>query len=282
MKMTLDDNPIDRTSPNRETDTETVPDTLPIMPIRGMVAFPRMKVPFMVSMTTATLIDDAMKKDRVVGLLTAKSPGIENPVPGELYEAGTVAKILHTHRNDEGVLVVLLKGLNRFRVSTWQTEGAYLRAKILLAPEIVESDLEMEALARELREAVKNVMDLMPHIPEEAAGMPAEALKEARRELERIQQMSPQSAEYPMIKTYLEWLLDLSWTHTSKDNGDEDLPAEMRNAMTFIPADRINEVIATALDSERPPGQLDSEATMKNQAGRAAGGSRPAPVTCQG
>jgi ATP-dependent Lon protease len=328
MKMTLDENPIDVTSPNRETDNATVPDTLPIMPIRGMVAFPRMKVPFMVSMTTATLIDDAMKNDRVVGLLTAKSPDIEKPVPGELYEVGTVAKILHTHRNDEGVLVVLLKGLNRFRVSTWQTEGPYLRAKILLAPEIVEADLEMEALARELREAVKNVMALMPHIPEEAAnaitrikdplqlayvtafnldltteirqsllemdslnqkirellsllshekemlamgkriqtevrekmdkskreyllrqqlaaikkelgesddtpeevddfsqriedaGMPAEALKEARRELERMQQMSPQSAEYPMIKTYLEWLLDLPWTKTSKDNGD--------------------------------------------------------------
>ena len=282
----------------------------------------------MVSMTTASLIDDAMKKDRVVGLLTAKAPDIENPVPGELYEVGTIAKILHTHKNDDGLLVVLLKGLNRFRVSTWQTEDPYLRAKIVLAPEIVESNLEMEALERELREAVKGVMALMPNIPEEAAnaitrikdplqlayvtafnldlateirqslleidslnqkmrellsllshekemldmgkkiqtevrekmdkskreyflrqqlaaikkelgesddtpdeadefsqriedaGMPEEALKEARRELERMQQMSPQSAEYPMIKTYLEWLLDLPWTQTSKDNGD--------------------------------------------------------------
>ena len=49
-----------------------------------------------------------------------------------------------------------------------------------------------------------------------------------------------------------------------------------------IPADRIDGVIATALDSERPPNQRDSEATLKKQAGHEACGQRPAPVTCQG
>jgi hypothetical protein len=52
--------------------------------------------------------------------------------------------------------------------------------------------------------------------------------------------------------------------------------------MTFIPADRIDGVIAAALDSERPSNQRDSEATMKKQAGHAACDPRPAPVTCQG
>jgi ATP-dependent Lon protease len=80
---------------------------------------------------------------------------------------------------------------------------------------------QLAAIKKELGESddtPEEVDDFSQRI--EAAGMPAEALKEARRELERMQQMSPQSAEYPMIKTYLEWLLDLPWTHTSKDNGD--------------------------------------------------------------
>jgi ATP-dependent Lon protease len=62
----------------------------------------------------------------------------------------------------------------------------------------------------------------------------------------------------------------------------EDLPAEVRSAMTFIPADRIDGVIATALDSERPPNPRDSEATLKKQAGHESCAPRPAPVACQG
>jgi ATP-dependent Lon protease len=62
----------------------------------------------------------------------------------------------------------------------------------------------------------------------------------------------------------------------------DDLPAEVRNAMTFIPADRIDGVIATAMDSERPPNRSDSEATMKKQVGHTACDPRPARVTCQG
>jgi ATP-dependent Lon protease len=54
----------------------------------------------------------------------------------------------------------------------------------------------------------------------EATPMSAEARQEATKELSRLQQMSPQSAEYPMIRTYIEWLLDLPWEKISEDNGD--------------------------------------------------------------
>ena len=47
-----------------------------------------------------------------------------------------------------------------------------------------------------------------------------EARKEAMRELERLEEMSPQSAEYSMVRTYLDWLLDLPWNRTSKDQTD--------------------------------------------------------------
>ena len=310
-------------------DRATAPaEIIPIMPVRDMVAFPQMKVPFVVSLTNTSLIDDALKADRIVGLLTVKNPDIEEPVPGELYEVGTIAKVLHAQKNNDGDLVLLLKGLGRFRVSSWQTGGPYLKARILQAPEIVETDLEMEVLQRQLREAVQDVMARMPHIPATAAKavskiddalqlayvtafnlslttevrqslleidsakqkmrellslishekemlamgekiqaevrekmdkskreyllrqqlaaikselgesdeeteegddyadrietsqMSAEARKVALRELERLQQMSPQSAEYPMLKSYLDWLIELPWGTASEDTGD--------------------------------------------------------------
>ena len=54
----------------------------------------------------------------------------------------------------------------------------------------------------------------------ESSDLTDEARRQAERELQRLSQMSPQSAEYPLIRTYLDWLLDLPWNLTSEDSSD--------------------------------------------------------------
>jgi len=323
---------------NPETEADRVhadtQEILPILPVRGMVAFPQISMPFMISFSSAALIEEAMQSDRTIGLLTVKDPEIESPVPGQLYEVGTIAKIIHTDKNDEGVTVALLKGMVRFKVVTWQSGGRHLRASVVRTPETVETGIELEALQRQLRNTVAEVLTMSPNASEDAvasvariadplqlayatafnidmttearqalletdsvsqkirellahlshekemldlgkkiqsevrdkmsksqreyflrqqlkaikqelgeteensseaddlaeriaqAEMPDEARKEASRELERIRQMSPQSAEYPIIKTYLEWLADLPWNRLSDDN--QDVPEARR------------------------------------------------------
>jgi len=61
----------------------------------------------------------------------------------------------------------------------------------------------------------------------EAADLPDEARKEAARELKRMRQMTPQSPEYSVIKTYLDWILELPWTERSEDQTDIDLAREI-------------------------------------------------------
>lgn len=54
----------------------------------------------------------------------------------------------------------------------------------------------------------------------EAARMPEEVEKEARRELERLAKLSPAGAEYGVIRTYLDWLMELPWQQATQDNLD--------------------------------------------------------------
>jgi ATP-dependent Lon protease len=82
---------------------------------------------------------------------------------------------------------------------------------------------QLEAIRQELGESEDSeteVAKLRARI--EAAQMPAEALAQATRELERLAQMPPAAAEHGVIRTYLEWMADLPWSELSKDRLDPD------------------------------------------------------------
>jgi ATP-dependent Lon protease len=321
----------DTVNPERQVSGEEFSGKVPILPVRNMVAFPHMQVPFMISFKSTSMIESVMTADDFVGLLATKDTEAEDPVPGQLYEVGTIAKILHVKKNEEGGMLALMNGLHRFKVATWHPEGPHLTASVDYTPETVETGLEMEALQRQLMDMVKSVLEMTADVSKEAiasidkiksplqlayvtalnvsmpvekrqailemnstsekirelllhlsrekevldisrriqseihekmnksqrdyvlrqqlkaikaelgesdekpdsetneytqrleaSDLPEEARKEANRELERMQHMSPQSAEYPIIKTYLDWLIDLPWQTLSEESGDID------------------------------------------------------------
>jgi len=80
---------------------------------------------------------------------------------------------------------------------------------------------QMEAIRKELGEtddSQREIQELKERI--EKAGMPEEVRKEADRELNRLQRIPPQAAEYTVARTYLEWLCDMPWAVTTDDDLD--------------------------------------------------------------
>jgi ATP-dependent Lon protease len=119
----------------------------------------------------------------------------------------------------------------------------YLREQMkAIQTELGETDLWNTELA-ELREKIS------------AGGMPSEVEQKAMKELERLGQMPPMAPEVGIIRTYLDWLVELPWTATTVDNLDLKHAAEVLEREHFgLPKakERILEYIAVRkLTSDR-------------------------------
>jgi ATP-dependent Lon protease len=147
------------------------PAVLPILPLRGVVVYPTTAVPLTVGQPRSVrLVDDVTASEtKLVGLLAARDPELEQPGPKDLYPVGTIATVHRLLRAPDGTIRLLVQGMDRFRVGDFVQEEPYLKARIHLAPETVESDLELDALARNARDQFQQIVQLIPSFPEELA-----------------------------------------------------------------------------------------------------------------
>ncbi len=146
----------------------SIPDELPILPLRGLVVYPQTAVPLTIGQPRSIrLIDDVVSGNRIIGLITSKNPELENPGPQDLYTVGTVAIVHRLFRTPDGTIRILVQGLSRFRVGEFTSLEPYLKARTSPAPEIEIENLEIEALARNARDQFEHIAKMIPSIPRE-------------------------------------------------------------------------------------------------------------------
>lgn len=141
---------------------------MPILPLKGMVVFPYVVVPLMITnQKYARMVDEALMAGRTIGLITQKPGDHENPGPEDVYEVGTSASILKMLRFPDGSVRFLVQGLERFRVKEFTQTSPRLVAEIETLEERVSEEVKIEALTRNILEVLKKVVELAPNLSDE-------------------------------------------------------------------------------------------------------------------
>ena len=147
-----------------EDDPEAViPTILPMMPVRDVVIFTDMLLPLFVGREkSVNAIEESISKDRYLFVATQIDPAIENPKTEEIYQIGTVSRILRMLKLPDGRVKALVQGIAKARIVKYVRKRSVFRVKIDIIdePESSAVDLEAEALMRNVREYSEKILTL--------------------------------------------------------------------------------------------------------------------------
>ncbi len=150
-----------------------IPEMLPILPLFNMIVFPKMMLPLEVfGDQSLQLVDEAMAKDRIIGLVLArKSPPETTYQAEDFYSIGTSAVILKMAKTSENKAQLLVQGIERFYVREIVTGKPYLQARIESIQDQESKDIEVEALMANLVGLFERIVKLTPFLPQEFGSM---------------------------------------------------------------------------------------------------------------
>jgi len=145
-----------------------IPAELPILPLRGTVAYPDLVMPLIVGRDRSIrLVDEANAGDKMIGIITQKNPDIEEPGIDDLYMIGTVATIMKMVKMVDGSQRIVVQGICRFKLVEFTSTEPHLRAKILPIFEEYQKDIEIYAIYINLKNLYKKAVEMAPYLSSE-------------------------------------------------------------------------------------------------------------------
>jgi len=159
--------------PPEELKVIKIPEILPVMPLFNVVVFPNMVFPLEVfGEQSIALVDEAMASDRIIGLVMSKKSPLEVKNQREdFYEMGTAAVILKMAKIGDGGASLLVQGISRFKIIEFIEGKSYPQARVETIEDVVEKDIEVEALMANLAGLFEKMVKLSPVLPQEFGAM---------------------------------------------------------------------------------------------------------------
>ncbi|OPY83406.1 MAG: Lon protease 2 [Syntrophorhabdus sp. PtaU1.Bin153] len=145
-----------------------IPAELPILPLRGTVAYPDLVMPLIVGRERSIrLVDEAHSGDKMIGIITQKNPDIEEPDIEDLYTIGTVATIMKMVKMVDGSQRIVVQGICRFKLVEFTEKEPQLKAKVLPIFEEYQKDIEIDAMYINLKNLYKKAVEMAPYLSSE-------------------------------------------------------------------------------------------------------------------
>src|SRR3954465_12414864 len=121
-------------------------ETLPIVPLRDVVVFPHMMMPFVIGRPSSTrALEHALGKDKRIFLAAQHDAAVDEPQPSDIYTMGCVANIVQSLKLPDGNIKVLVEGVERARAVEWKEDKGFYRVVVKVVPKPKEAGVDAEA-----------------------------------------------------------------------------------------------------------------------------------------
>jgi ATP-dependent Lon protease len=141
---------------------------VPLLPLRDIIVFPHMVVPLFVGrQRSIKALEEATQKQGPIFLSSQRDAKTNEPTENDIYRIGTLGTVVQMLKLPDGTVKVLIEGKKRGRIARHLDHPDFFLVEVEEIDEIVERNMEVEALVREVHTTFENYVKLKKKIPPE-------------------------------------------------------------------------------------------------------------------
>jgi ATP-dependent Lon protease len=149
-----------------------IPNEIGVLPLRNSVLFPHAIMPISVGRRkTLNLLDDVTRENKLIAVVSQRTPADDDPDPAGMYRVGTAARILKVVRLNGNSVNLIIQGLKRLRVDRFVSTEPFMKAAVTSLDENVDAGVEQEALIRSLVGQFERLVEASSNISKDLGEM---------------------------------------------------------------------------------------------------------------
>ncbi|MBL5766176.1 endopeptidase La [Heyndrickxia sporothermodurans] len=148
--------------------TKKIENTVPLLPLRGLLVYPTMVLHLDVGREhSVQALEQAMMNDHLIFLTTQKDESINEPNEDDLFRMGTLTQVKQMLKLPNGTIRVLVEGLHRAEIENFYDKETYYAVSLKSYEDNEQTDVETEALMRTMLEYFEQYIKLSKKISAE-------------------------------------------------------------------------------------------------------------------